>query len=94
LVGTTLGDSLRRLWRVESTNAFDWLLLIVLLIVLCGRLLEIWLHVEIPVLLNGCCDILDVTLVNQERRFLVKRWQQTKAPKPSRKQPAVVGSGT
>jgi len=33
LVGTTLGDSLQRLWRVESTNAFDWLLLIVLLIV-------------------------------------------------------------
>ena len=42
---------------------------------------------------NECCCILNVTL-DQERRFWVKRWKQTKALKPSRKQPAVVGSGT
>jgi len=30
----------------------------------------------------------------QERRFLVKRWQQAKALKPSNKTPALVGSGT
>ena len=41
----------------------------------------------------GCCSVLNVTL-DQERRFWVKRWTQIKAPKPSRKQPAVVGSGT
>jgi hypothetical protein len=46
---------------------------------------------------GGCClfclCILKVTL-DQERRFWVKRWKQTRAPKPSRKHPAVVGSGT
>jgi hypothetical protein len=61
-------------------------------LILCGGLLESWPPAKIPVLLNGCCDILNVTLVNQERRFLEKRWQKARAPKPSRAETA--GSGT
>ena len=88
-----LGGSFRSLWRVESTTTFDCLLLIVLLIVFCGGLLESWLHAGIPAPVNGFCFVLNVT-PDQELRFGAKRWIKARAPKPSRKQPAVVGSGT
>jgi hypothetical protein len=59
----------------------------------CGGLLESWLHAGISAPVNGFCFILNVT-PDQERRFWAKILKQARAPMPSRKQPAVVGSGT